>query len=130
MYENGREYRESRSTFNLLLHTILFVCSRDVPTHGRWWQRRRRRRIHIFAIRIYGTIASRTFVRVYINEFIIIISFMRTHFSSVEPLMLPPPSSSSSSSQPRLHQICTKACLVLSVEFVCALSLSSLHLLR
>lgn len=34
-------------------------------------------------IRFYGTIASRAFVRVYINEFIIIISFMRAHFSPV-----------------------------------------------
>lgn len=52
---------------------VLFVCLRihDVPA-----------RVVGACIRIYGTIAARAFVRVYINEFIII-SFMRTHFCSV-----------------------------------------------
>lgn len=76
-------------------------------------------------IHLYGTIASRAFVRAYINEFIIIISFMRTHSLRWE--------CSRRYRRCRRHYgcikyICTKPCLVLSVEFDCAFSL--LHLLR
>lgn len=69
---------------------------------------------YVLAVQLlFGLLLEFTFY-----EFIIIISFMRTHFSSVGFQPLPP----------QLHQIFTRPCLVFSlcVEFVCAFSL--LHL--
>lgn len=64
------------------------------------------RSVHAFVL--YGTIASRPFVRVHINEFIIIISFMRGKFGSVG--MQPP----------WLHQICRYTSETMS-HFVCGI---------
>lgn len=81
-------------------------------------------------IRIYGTIASRPFVRVYINEFIIIISFMRENAflcsHRLSGLIMPLPSPLVAS-----HKNVREACLVrvFCRWNSCAL-FASLHLLR